>query len=109
MQPLTTRDSTMTLVPGPRVEAVAAADWQALLGGATLTVPELQLLNGLQSQRRLLPGEPVFTRHERARQLVAVLRGAVGLGLLAQGSPFHLQRSVHGPQWLDPHVLCVDT
>lgn len=106
MLPLTTRDSTVTPMPAPRVaaapvDAVSAADWQALLGGAALTPTELQVLNGLHSQRRLSPGEPVFTRHQPARQLIAVLDGAVGLGLLTPGSPFHLQRSVHGPQWLD--------
>lgn len=92
------------LSSAPACTAVAV-DWPALFG-AGLGAAELRGLQQLQAEgalglRRLGAGEPVFGRHQRALGLMAVLSGSVGLGLARSGSPFHLQRSVPGPQWLD--------
>lgn len=81
--------------------SIAAADWQAVLGGARLSMAELQGLNAMQGLRHLHGGEMAFTRHQSAQHLVAVLKGSVGLGLARDDEPFDLERTVHGPQWLD--------
>lgn len=80
---------------------IAASDWHAVLGGASLGLTELQGLNAMVVLRRLRNGQMAFTRHQRAQHLVAVLKGSVGLGLARDDQPFHLERTVHGPQWLD--------
>ena len=76
-------------------------DWQALLGGQPLQAAELLALQELDHTRWVGVGDLVFTRHQRATQLMAVLWGAVGLGLARDDEPFHLERTVRGPQWLD--------
>lgn len=79
----------------------AASDWQAIFGGKALTALELQGIESIQSLRFLRSGELAFSRHQGAQGLVAVLKGSVGLGLARNDEPFHLERTVHGPQWLD--------
>ncbi|MDT9000370.1 Crp/Fnr family transcriptional regulator [Paucibacter sp. APW11] len=76
-------------------------DWQALLGGAALSASELQALQAMPAPRRLAAGSMAFTRRQRAAQLIAVLEGAVGLGLARDDEPFQLERTVRGPGWLD--------
>lgn len=82
------------------LQGLSPAVWQALLGGP-LPPPELQGLEAMQRLRRLNSGETVFRRDERARDLVAVIDGSVGLGQRREDGSFDLQRNVHGPQWLD--------
>jgi CRP-like cAMP-binding protein len=85
-----------------RMLTIQNSDWQAILGGARLSEAELQGLKSMQSLRCLGSGEIAFTRHQPAKHLVAVLKGSVGLGLARDDEPFHLERTVHGPHWLDP-------
>lgn len=84
-------------VPPP----VGTCDWQALLGGATLSAGELAALNRMVQARSLSAGAAVFRRGQEATSLVAVQSGNVGLGLLRPDGSFHLERTIHGPAWLD--------
>ncbi len=77
------------------------SDWTALLGMPPLNASELQALQGLVVQHWVPAGSFVFTRQQPATQLYAVLDGSVGLGLARADEPFHLERTVRGPQWLD--------
>lgn len=81
--------------------AVDIAEWQALLGGAALSHAELQSLNRVRVVSTWEAGRMVFTRSHMADSLVAVLEGAVGLGLARGEESFHLERTVRGPMWLD--------
>lgn len=89
------------LPPLHRVRAESAIDWAPLFDGDSSGAAELRGLDALGIERQLSHGELVFSRRQRAEHLVAVISGSVGLGLARDGSPFHLQRSVHGPQWVD--------
>lgn len=82
--------------PSPSV-----AEWHALLGGAELAAAEWRALSGLAQLRVLPVGALVFSRAQPGDRLVAVLEGAVGLGQLRHDQPFHLERTVRGPAWLD--------
>src|SRR5262249_41038787 len=74
--------------------------WSALFGPA-LSAPARERLQSAQQMRTLATGQLVFPREQRARDLVAVLEGSVGLGQRRDDMSFDLQRSVTGPQWLD--------
>lgn len=87
--------------PLHRVRAESAIDWALLFDGTMPGASELRGLDAQGVERHLNQGELVFSRRQRATHLVAVIDGSVGLGLARDGSPFHLQRSVHGPRWLD--------
>lgn len=80
---------------------VSAEQWQAVMGGPALSPDELQALDALGRCRRVAPSELVFERQQKAEQLVVVLEGVVGLGSRSAVGQFHLERSVHGPAWLD--------
>lgn len=86
---------------GGEPSAVLSSDWQALLGGPTLNASELAELNRMAHLRVLPVGAQVFHREEPAEHLLAVLSGSVGLGLARHDQPFHLERTVRGPGWLD--------
>lgn len=87
--------------PLHRVRAESAIDWALLFEGCMPGAAELRPLDAHSVERHLSQGELVFSRRQRAAHLVAVISGSAGLGLARDGCPFHLQRSVHGPQWLD--------
>ncbi|MEJ6007368.1 Crp/Fnr family transcriptional regulator [Paucibacter sp. AS339] len=76
-------------------------EWEAVFGPPRLTEAERQALGLLLRPRQLAVGELVFRRGQAASQLVAVLDGAVGLGVAGEGQAFHLERNIHGPAWLD--------
>jgi len=81
-------------------QGLSPFEWQALLG-SPLPAGELRGLQSMQRLRWLESGEAAFNRQERARDLVAVVTGTVGLGQRREDASFDLQRNVHGPQWLD--------
>jgi CRP-like cAMP-binding protein len=90
--------------PPRRVLPVDAAlpvrAFTALLGPAGGTA-EGRVLEAIARVRRVAAGELVFARQERAQSVVALVEGAVALGLrLADGS-FEVERIVHAPAWLD--------
>jgi len=62
---------------------------------------ELEALNAAVKLRQVAAGAPVLSRQQHAEDLVAVVDGLVGLGLAPDDAPFHLERSVRGPRWLD--------
>lgn len=99
-----TRKSNMSAATESEVRelTIQASDWQLILGGPRLGEAELLSLKSMQSPRHLAIGEMAFTRHQQAKHLVTVLKGAVGLGLSRDDEPFYLERTVHGPCWLDP-------
>lgn len=80
---------------------LGAAEWLAVLGGESLSSPELQALNAMAQLQQVAVGSMVFTRQQPAEYLVAVVDGAVGLGLARDDVPFHLEHTVRGPHWLD--------
>lgn len=95
------RDAGVQSLAALAAAPLTAAQWQALLGGAQLSASELLALEHMPPPRSLRAGEMAFTRRQRAHTLVAVLEGAVGLGLARDDEPFQLERTVRGPGWLD--------
>ena len=93
--------------PGQRLCAPAGAlqdvreAWQIVLG-PELLVPELmeQLLL-LSNPRDIAAGRLVLSRQQAARGLSVLVQGDVGFGVLIPDAPFHPERSVRGPSWLD--------
>ena len=79
---------------------LSLSEWRALLG-TSLSSSELRGLEAMQQLRWLNSGELAFSREQRARDVHAVISGAVGLGQRREDGSFDLQRSVQGPQWLD--------
>lgn len=82
-------------------QSLSAEEWQALLRGPALAAAEMKALNSMAWLRALPVGAMVFSRDQLAHKLVAVLEGAVGLGQARHDQPFHLERTVRGPAWLD--------
>lgn len=82
-------------------QPLSVEQWQALLRGPALGAAEVKALNRMAWLRSLPAGSMVFSRDQVAHKLVAVLEGAVGLGQLRHDQPFHLERTVRGPAWLD--------
>ncbi|MDM4766710.1 Crp/Fnr family transcriptional regulator [Pelomonas sp. SE-A7] len=74
--------------------------WFALLGSTAAQPPLLHQLDLLVARRQLEAGSNVLDRRLAATELVAVVEGGVGLGLLSTEG-FQLERSVRAPQWLD--------
>lgn len=71
-----------------------------LLGPAGGTA-EGRVLEAIARPRRVVAGELVFSRQDRAHAAVVLVEGDVALGLrLADGS-FEVERIVHAPAWLD--------
>jgi CRP-like cAMP-binding protein len=95
-----TRSQAARAAPASSPRAPGLDEWQALL----VERPSVSVLEALNRSLRLRwvdRGELVFSRSQRARDLVAVLEGAVGLGQRGEDASFDLQRSASGPQWLD--------
>lgn len=89
-------------MPATSPAPLSRDDWQQLLGGAALSPLELASLNAMASLRQLPAGTTVFRRARPAEELLAVLSGSVGLGLVRDDQPFfHLERTVTGLAWLD--------
>ena len=87
-----------TTSPVPQIPS--PEQWSVLFGPA-LSSAACEQLQAAQLLRTHSAGQPVFARDQRARDLVAVLEGSVGLGQRREDGSFDLQRSVTGPQWLD--------
>lgn len=85
----------------PRFGPLGSAEWQAVLGGEALSAGELSALNAMAQLDMVPAGSMLFTRLQAAEHLVAVVDGAVGLGLARDDAPFHLEHTVRGPHWLD--------
>lgn len=55
-----------------------------------------------EARARLVPqGQMVFTRHDQAHAVVALLQGDVALGVALPDGQFRPERLVHAPAWLD--------
>ena len=55
-----------------------------------------------EARARLVPqGHMVFTRHDQAHAVVALLQGDVALGVALPDGQFRPERLVHAPAWLD--------
>lgn len=94
----------ITALPGDAVVAPLLPDavgWGGLFGGPAVTAAECATLNELARARRVSPGTALFSRHERATALVAVLEGDVALGVRQSVGAFRTERHLHGPAWLD--------
>ena len=79
-----------------------AALWNALLGGGTLSVDELDDLVRIARVHAVAAGQTVFTRLGVAATLVALRSGEVALGFRTADGVFRTERIVRGPAWLDP-------
>ncbi len=75
--------------------------WQALLGPAPLPPNLLEQLLLLSNVRHAKTGQLVHSRSDIASGLVLLVKGAVGLGVLTPPAALRIERSLHGPQWLD--------
>jgi Crp-like helix-turn-helix domain len=77
------------------------AAWQRLLGPAPLLPDLLDPLLLLSNLRKVTTGQQVLWRSEVLRELLLVVQGDVGLGWLTPPAPLRIERSLHGPAWLD--------
>ncbi len=74
---------------GPRFAALGLAPGDA------------QALEREARARTVAQGQLVFTRHDMAHAVVALLQGDVALGIAPADGPFRPERLVHAPAWLD--------
>ncbi len=81
--------------------APVRAAWQALLGPAPLAAPLIEQLLLLSNLRNVSAGQQVLSRHDVASGLILLVQGDVGLGVSAPPAPLRIERSLHGPAWLD--------
>ena len=77
------------------------AAWRSVLGPGSLPADWLDQLLLLSNPRDFLAGQPVMSHAEIARSVLLLVRGDVGLGTAVPSVPFHPERSVRGPAWLD--------
>jgi len=75
--------------------------WQTLLGRGPLLPELLEPLLLISNLRQVVAGQQVLSRHDVARSLLLLVRGDVGLGLMAPKAPLRIERSLRGPAWLD--------
>lgn len=88
------------MAPSPAMLEVAAA-WQSLLGPAPVPSQLLEQLLLVSSVRKVAAGQQVLSRLDVASGLALLVRGDVGLGLWAPPAALRVERSLHGPAWLD--------
>jgi CRP-like cAMP-binding protein len=79
-----------------------AAMWNALLGGAALSMEEVDELASIAQVQAVVAGQSVFSRTGVATTLVALRGGDVALGFRTADGVFRTERIVRGPAWLDP-------
>jgi CRP-like cAMP-binding protein len=75
--------------------------WSAVLGPGPLAPDLMEQLLVLSNPRDLEAGRLVLSRQEMARSLSLLVHGDVGFGVALPETPFHPERSVRGPAWLD--------
>ncbi|MBX3606560.1 MAG: Crp/Fnr family transcriptional regulator [Piscinibacter sp.] len=83
---------------GLRVPASRSV-WSALLGDPAPAV--IDDLEGIAAARPLPAGSLLLSRHEPARELLALAAGDAALGVAHGDLPFQPERTLQGPQWLD--------
>jgi CRP-like cAMP-binding protein len=88
-------------VAGSHLNGDEASSWQSVWGPPKLTAAELGALQAAALPRSVRAGEMVLARREPARHLVMLWHGDVGLGHSSVDGPFHLERTLRGPAWLD--------
>lgn len=86
--------------PGAGLDDVRAA-WQSVLGPTPLAPELMEQLLVISSPGNSAVGSVVLSHHSTARGLWLLVQGDVGLGLAVADEPFHPERSVRGPAWLD--------
>lgn len=90
--------------PAPaRVEpaAVIRATWAAVLGSPGLNAEASAELQDQSVLREVPCGALLISRRDSARDLVLIARGDAALGSAQDDAPFHPERTVRGPDWLD--------
>lgn len=95
----------------PRLAAAAAAEsrlWLALLGSPPVAPREQAALAAIARVRDVAQGGAVFNRGEAAEALVVVRDGDAALGSVDAEGHFHVERTVHGPGWLDQSSAWID-
>ena len=99
-EPLSSRTSRMQRAAAETLPDVREA-WQHVLGAAPLAPELMEQLLLLSNPHDVAAGQVVLSRRESARGLSLLVRGDVGFGVSAPDLPFHPERSVRGPAWLD--------
>lgn len=83
------------------MDALRRSAWAAVLGMPPLAadiMAELQAASALHVARA---GTRLISRREPARELSILASGDAALGMVADDAPFHPERSLQGPEWLD--------
>ena len=88
-------------VAGTPLAGDESSVWQAVWGPPKLNAAEIGALQAAAQTRNVRAGEMVLARREPARHLVMLWHGDVGLGHSSVDGPFHLERTLRGPAWLD--------
>jgi len=86
-----------------RVEPGTAirATWAFVLGNPGLPADATTELQDRSVLREMPCGALLISRRDSARDLVLIARGDAALGSAQNDAPFHPERTVHGPDWVD--------
>lgn len=92
--------------PGLRREPGGAMDdvrlaWKSVFGPEPLAPELTEQLLVISNPCDIAPGQLVLSHLSLARSLCLLVNGDVGLGVAVADAPFHPERSVRGPAWLD--------
>ena len=101
-KPSAARRSPLSRVqPQDAAMAPLRGAWQTLLGPTPLPAQLLEQLLLLSYIRKASAGQVVLSRRDTAPGLLLLVQGDVGLGLWSPPAPLRIERSLHGPAWLD--------
>lgn len=80
---------------------LARSTWVEVLGAPPLAPEILADLQAMSTMRSVAAGEPLISRHSPASELSLLARGDAALGTAHNDAPFHPERSLQAPDWLD--------
>lgn len=80
----------------------ARALWGTLLGTPLPGAVPIDELQALVVGRDLPAGSLLLSRQQPARELLILAHGDAALGFMQDGAPFQPERSLQGPEWIDP-------
>lgn len=75
--------------------------WAAVLGAPPLPADVVAELQNVSTIRSVPAGTLLISRHLPARDLTILATGDAALGTAPDDAPFHPERSLQGPEWLD--------
>jgi CRP-like cAMP-binding protein len=80
---------------------IVRSAWIAVLEPPPLAPEIVNQLQALSSLRDVPAGTALLSRSQSARELSILARGDAALGLAHDDAPFHPERAVQAPDWLD--------